>query len=210
MKAFKKILFVLVMAVMVCSPLTFADAKTKKETTTTTVVAGDEKAVNVNVFYSSTCPHCAALHEFLGELKKDKKINFMFNVVDFEVSEESNNALFSKVAAYFSQEADGVPFFTIGQKYYSGYSESLNDEIKNVIKEAYEDQSKNIDVVAGIKDGSITGKLDDSSDKTANNTVGFIILGVSVVVVIVLIVLSSKNKYYDEDEEETNDKEKKN
>lgn len=202
MKTLKKILFVFIVALMVVSPLSYVDAAKKEKATTTTVVAGDENAVAVSVFYSSTCPHCQALHAFLSELKKDDSINKMFNVVDYEVSEESNSDLWSKVAAYFDQETDGVPFFVIGQQYYSGYSESLNDTIKNKIKEVYADQSLNIDVVTGIKDGTITGKLSDTQDKSANNLVGVIILGVSVVVVIVLIVLSSKNKYYDEDEEE--------
>ena len=79
MKKFSKLFCVIIMAILLVVPSAsvFAAKTTKKTTTTTTTsatyaVSEDEKAVTMHVFYSPTCGHCAALHEFLGELKEDK------------------------------------------------------------------------------------------------------------------------------------------
>lgn len=218
MKNVKRLLFVFLAALLVLTPFVNVDAAKKKTktttttTTTTTTVKVDENAVVVSVFFRSSCPHCQALHEYLSELKKDSTIASKFIVADYEttqivdgneVSKEDVSALLDKVADYFDFHIDGVPFYVIGEKYYSGFGDSSKEELRERILELYNDQEKNIDVVTGISNGSITGKL---ADKSASNTLGIIILAVSVVVVIVLIILSGKNKYED-DEDEIEDEE---
>lgn len=206
MKNVKKLLFVFLMAALLVAPFANVSAASKKKVTTTkttTTVALDENAVTINVFYRTTCPHCQELHEFLAGLKASKEYASKINIVDYEVvTSEENAELMEKVGDYFDFAVDGVPFYVIGEKYYSGYTSSFDDQIKEQIDKLYKDKEANIDVVSGIKNGTITGKYSDNSSKAANNTVGMIILGVSVVIVIVLIVLSSKNKYYDEEDEE--------
>lgn len=202
----KKLLFVFLSVAMIALPFTSVSAKTAKKTektttTTTTTVAVDPNAVTVSVFYRTTCPHCQELHAFLKELKESKDYGKKFNVVDYEVvTSEESAALMAKVGDYFDFQVDGVPFYVIGTKYYSGFGDASKDEIKKQIDALYGNAEENIDLVAGISNGTITGKFDGNSGKSVNNTIGMIILGVSVVIVIVLIVLSSKNKYDDEEE----------
>ena len=97
MKKFSKLFCVIIMAILLVVPSAsvFAAKTTKKTTTTTTTsatyaVSEDEKAVTMHVFYSPTCGHCAALHEFLGELKEDKDYKDKFNIKDYNVSDSLN------------------------------------------------------------------------------------------------------------------------
>ena len=209
MKKFSKLFCVLMMTLMLVMPFAGVDAKTttKKKTTTTTTTSTatkstDENAINVYVFYSSTCPHCKDLHAYLDELKNDKDVRDKFNIVDYEVSTAENIDLMNKVSDYFKANITGVPFYVIGDKYFEGYSDNSKSSILDAIKDNY-GSSKYKDVVASVLDGT-AGELDDQG----SNVVGMVILGITVVIIIVLIVCSSKNKYYDDEEEsDTEDKE---
>lgn len=210
MKRICKLFCVLMVAMMLLVPVTGVYAAKKKTTTTTTTTTAAviDGAVNVYVFYSPTCQHCAALHTFLDELKEDKEYKDLFNVVDYDVQTSSTNYdLWLKVGEYFGQDVDGVPFYVIGDQYYEGFGDSAKDTIKTAIKNASSD-SKYKDVVDGIGKGEITGTKDENDDnKKGNNIVGMIILGITVLIIIILIVCSSKNKYYDDDEDDDEEEE---
>lgn len=209
MKRICKLFCVLIVAMMLLVPVTGVYAAKKKTTTTTTTTTAqvNDGAVNVYVFYSPTCPHCADLHTFLDELKEDKEYKKLFNVVDYDVqTSQTNYQLWEKVGEYFGVKIDGVPFYVIGDNYYEGFGDSAKDTLKTAIKNASND-SKYVDVVDGIGKGEITGTKDENSeDKKGNNIVGMVILAITVVIIIILIVCSSKNKYYDdEDDDEDED-----
>lgn len=205
----KKFFAMLLMVILVLSPVVYVDAKTTKKTTTTTTSAKTQKEpVNVYVFYGETCPHCESLHTYLDSLKDDKTVNYMFEVVDYEVwSNETNYNLMLQVGEYFEADITGVPFYVVGEKYYSGFGDSSQDSLLAAIKEAYNNTDYK-DIVAGIGTGEISGTASENDDsKKANDKVGMIILGITVVIVIILIVSSSKNKYYDDEDEENDEEE---
>ena len=212
MKKFSKLFCVIIMAILLVVPSAsvFAAKTTKKTTTTTTTsatyaVSEDEKAVTMHVFYSPTCGHCAALHEFLSELKEDKDYKDKFNIKDYNVSDSLNIELLDEVRDHFKNAGDGVPYYVIGDVDFEGFGESSKAEIKKTIDDMY--GSKNYkDVVNAIVKDEV-GTLSDD----ANNVIGMVVLGLCVVIIIVLIICSSKNKYYEddlEDEEETESEEK--
>lgn len=209
MKKVFKLFCVLMVSIMLVMPFNYVDAKTTKKTTTTkaTTTTGltfensqDEKAINIYVFYSSTCPHCQELHEYLAELKQDKDIKDKFNVVDYEVSGQGNpNAsLLQEVKSYFNVSDSYVPFYVIGNEDYTGFGESSKETLKKAIEDAYSSSSYK-DIVAAIVDGN-TDLL--NSEDEGNSIVGMIVLGVCVVIIIALVVCSSRNKYYDDEEDE--------
>lgn len=205
MKRICKLLCVLMVALVLVAPVTGVEAK-KKTTTTTTTAPVKAGAVNVYVFYSPTCPHCADLHTFLDELKEDKEYKDLFNVVDYDVAtSDTNRQLWQKVGEYFEVNVDGVPFYVIGDQYYEGFGDSAKDTLKTAIKNAANDK-KYRDVVDGIGKGEITKTIsEEKGEKKGNNVVGMVILAITVVIIIILIVCSSKNKYYDDEEDDDDD-----
>ncbi|HOB25676.1 MAG TPA: hypothetical protein PLB45_00585 [Bacilli bacterium] len=222
MKKFLKSLLVLLLVIV---PVSFANAKTTTTTTTakttttttttkaktTTASAGTNK-VNVYIFYGDGCPHCAALHTFTDSLKTNTDYNYMFNIVDYEVwYDETNSALMTSVGKYFNYDVSGVPFFVIGDKYFSGYSEDMDSQIEDAIKTAYNNDSY-VDVVAGIGSGNLTAGTSDSTatednESAKKDVVGYIILGIALVIVIAIVF--SRRSSYDEAEEDSKDEETK-
>lgn len=123
----------------------------------TFVMAKDK--VNVNIFKSSSCPHCAEALNFFNALKEDSEYGNYFELVLFETNGnsatiKSNIELAEKVASHFGFEFSGVPLIVIGDKYFEGYISSMDEELKGAIKNAYESDDYK-DVVAEIQGGKI-------------------------------------------------------
>lgn len=172
------------------------------------VSAEESNKVNFYIFYGEGCGFCQKLHDFTDKLQKDKEYNKMFNIVDYEVwQNQENSNLLVKVGEYFNEDVDGVPFYVIGDKYYSGFSEESSPaEIKAAIKAAYENE-KYVDIVAGIGEGTITksnSELDEKGTKD-NNIVGYIILGITAVIVVAIIFGRSNATYYPTEEQMISD-----
>ena len=195
----KKILSVLLALLVALTPIFGVSAKEEKE------------KVNFYIFYGDGCGFCASLHDYTDKLQKNKEYKDMFTIVDYEVwSNAQNSTLMTKVGEYFGTEVSGVPFYVIGDKYFSGFSaESSPSQIEAAIKAAYENKDY-VDIVAGIGEGSITvgdAQLSEQDNKTENNIVGYIILGITAIIVVAIIFGRSKDTYYDEDEEEVEEDE---
>ena len=166
---------------------------------------GEKEKINFYIFYGDGCGFCASLHEYTDQLQKNKEYKDMFTIVDYEVWSNTQNAtLMTKVGEYFGTEVSGVPFYVIGDKYFSGFSaESSPAQIEAAIKAAYENKEY-VDIVAGIGEGTITvgdAQLSENDDKTQNNIVGYIILGITAIIIVAIIFGRSQETYYDEDEE---------
>ena len=102
----KKILFTLIILFLF---IPFISAKNK---------------LKVYLFYSSTCPHCSALKEYLNEVDNiDLKM--------YEVGTYSKLA--QKVRDALGIKESGVPLLVIGSDYIIGYSEDYNDQINDMI-----------------------------------------------------------------------------
>lgn len=83
------------------------------------VNALEKNLVNIYVFYSDTCPHCASEKELLNELE-DKYDNI--KIYKYEVNTDNNMELFVNVAELLDTKVTGVPFTVIGDKVYKGFS----------------------------------------------------------------------------------------
>lgn len=87
--------------------------------------------INIDFFYSTTCPHCAKAKIFLDQVKKnysEVKIN------NYEVSANTNK-LFNYYQKYKVEKTlqGVVPAIFISDKYYIGYNEEIGKEINNHI-----------------------------------------------------------------------------
>lgn len=169
------------------------------------VSAEESNKINFYIFYGNGCGFCEKLHKFTAELEKDKEYNKMFNIVDYEVwKNQENSDLMVKVGEYFGEDVDGVPFYVIGDKHFSGFSEESSPaEIKAAIKAAYENKDY-VDIVAGIGQGTISKNNSDLTEEDAkkdNNMVGYILLGITAVIVVAIIFGRSNATYYPTEEQ---------
>ena len=197
MKKYFKILMIMVLVVF---PFVTVNAKTTKK--------AEKGPINFYIFYGSTCGYCQKLHNYTATLEKDKTINSKFRIVDYEVWGDKNNSdLMTKVGSYFNFNVDGVPFYVIGDQYFTGFSEESSPEkIVKAINEEYSD-SNYVDVVAGIQDGSIkvdsTGSNTKTEEKKKNDVVGYVILGITAAVVVAILFGRSNASEYVEPDSET-------
>lgn len=105
--------------------------------------------INVYLFWGDGCPHCEHAKEFFDELEKEYDNYYEF--VQYEVwYNEENKTLYEKVKKELNDNGTGVPFIVIGDKYFRGYSSSIDEDIKNTILEKYEDENY-VDVVEKVK-----------------------------------------------------------
>lgn len=104
-------------------------------------IESEEKA-NIYLFRGSGCEHC---YDFLTYLEAiTEQYGDHFNLISFEVwGNENNHKLMEKVASKRKEDLGGVPYIIIGNKSWSGYSDSLNMEIFSAIMEEYENKNAN-------------------------------------------------------------------
>lgn len=79
----------------------------------------EKNLVNIYLFYSDTCPHCAKEKELLDEIV-DKYDNV--RLYKYEIGDEDNSKLLDEVASLYNTTVSGVPFTVIGDKIYKGFS----------------------------------------------------------------------------------------
>ena len=146
MKRFKLLLVALVLMIV---PFFSVDAAQK---------------VNVYLFRGEGCPHCAEAEKFFEALSKDAEYSNYYELVDYEVWYDEDNAdLMDEVAEELNTKADGVPFMVIGEKYFSGYTSSMDTQLKEQIKYSY-NSSNYVDVVKKVQDNNITEDDDDEEE----------------------------------------------
>lgn len=191
----KKFFKVLMIMILVAFPFVSVNAKTTKKAA--------KEPINFYIFYGKSCGFCQKLHNYTATLENDKTINSKFRIVDYEVwYDENNSELMTKVGNYFDFDVDGVPFYVIGDQYFTGFNEETSPEkIVKAINEEYS-ASDYVDVVAGIQDGSITvtdsnntGKV-YNENKKKNDVVGYIILGITAAIVIAILFGRSSTGQY--------------
>ncbi|MGN1358557.1 MAG: hypothetical protein ACI4WU_04235 [Bacilli bacterium] len=105
---FKKIFFVMIVFMTGLS-FVMASEDSNKE----------KNLVNIYLFYSDTCPHCAKEEELLDEIM-DKYDNV--RLYKYEIGDEDNSKLLDEVASLYDTTVSGVPFTVIGDKIYKGFS----------------------------------------------------------------------------------------
>ena len=110
----------------------------------------EDGKVNFYLFKGEGCPHCADEEKWLQDIKKEYKdyVNFY----EFEVwYDENNSKMMEKAKEIFDFSGPGVPFTVIGDKYYSGFSDSIGMMMENTINdylntEINDDFNKKIDI----------------------------------------------------------------
>lgn len=146
----KKIMSILLVGLLFIPMLASADtvSQTLEEALTEEGIAhdlGDYKAsddkINIYLFRGNGCRHCKAFLTFLSE--NIEEYGKYFNLVSYEIFGNSDNSkLMSKVSKFFGEEATGVPYIVIGDQYFAGYGEGLNEDIKNAIVELYNSKER--------------------------------------------------------------------
>lgn len=87
---------------------------------------------NIYLFYGDGCGYCHELQEYLDSLPNN--IKSKFNLVEFETwYDDDNLELAREFALYFEEESDGVPYLIIGDKTFTGYSSTFNDDILDAL-----------------------------------------------------------------------------
>ncbi|MCX5893185.1 MAG: hypothetical protein NTW80_09480 [Deltaproteobacteria bacterium] len=133
-KFFLVLLTLAVLTLLVCAPGFPAD---------------EPQPVNVYLFWTKGCPHCAQEKEFLAKLvARDRQIK----VITFELTESRDNReLFQKVGLELRANVSGVPFTVVGEGYCIGWlaEESTGAAIEQAVQEARRTQAP--DVVAGLR-----------------------------------------------------------
>lgn len=155
--------------------------------------------VTVYIFRGDTCPHCLEAVTYFSSIYS--KYKDKIDVQTYEVYNNSDNAsLMKQVASEMGVSSNGVPLIIIGEKTFSGYGESLNEEILEAIDNAYNDKDYQ-DAVQGIINGTYEykGTKEESTDKKNSDLVGYIVLGATAVIIVLIIVGRMKSNSYYED-----------
>jgi len=102
-------------------------------------VAAQEKGIEINFFYSQTCPHCAREERFLGELEEkhpEIKIN------RFVVSKRDNVGLLEEFYKEYEVPVEYygmVPITFTNERYFLGFNEEIREGIEGCILECEKD-----------------------------------------------------------------------
>ncbi len=188
----KKVIYLLLI-LLLCFPFTMVEAKAKKKKTTTTTTIAVGNKVNVYVFYGIDSDPSSSLHDYLKELKENPELNYMFEVVDYEITQNKEyEELFDKVLTYFEQESKGVPFYVIGDTFISGYTKKKDEEIIATIKRKYSNLDTP-DIVGDIAKGVIKPDEVDEKKLRRNQLMGYIILGITSFAIGGIVFGRSKN-----------------
>ncbi len=82
-------------------------------------LAADNQPVNIYLFWTKGCPHCALEKEFLAKLAgQDRQLK----IVTFELTgSRENRELFQKVGEELRANVSGVPFTVVGERFVIGW-----------------------------------------------------------------------------------------
>ena len=113
-------------------------------------ISASAKEVTLNLFYGRECPHCEAEQEYLETLQKEygKKLK----IEKYEVWHNSENKeLLVKVKEALGDNNDYVPYTVIGTSAITGFNETYEDEIKELVEKTL--KNGDVDAVSYVKDG---------------------------------------------------------
>ena len=146
----KKILSILLVGLLFVPMLASAEVTTQnlEEVLTEEGIKHDlkdykesEDKINIYLFRGNGCGHCKNFITFL--YKNIDELGKYFNLVSYEISyNQDNSKLMSEVSKFFGEEATGVPYIVIGDKYFAGFGEGLKEDIKKAIKDLYEEKDR--------------------------------------------------------------------
>jgi len=95
------------------------------------------QTIQIDFFYSATCPHCAKAKEYFKLLKKDYS-QIVLN--QYEVSQEGQRLIESYKKNKVPLQSQGlVPVVFIEKQYFIGFSEEISNQIKKCIINAIQE-----------------------------------------------------------------------
>ena len=96
----------------------------------------DENKVNIYFFWGNGCPHCEEEFKFLKSIETEYGNYFTLNT--FEVWYSKDNAkILEQFANAMGDEVSGVPYTIIGNKTFTGFSETYKEQFLKAIKDQY-------------------------------------------------------------------------
>ena len=96
-------------------------------------IKSSEDKVNIYIFWGDGCPHCKHLAEFFNQHRSE--VEKMANLYTLEVWKNSDNlTLMKNFGKFLGETPKGVPYFIIGNKTFSGYSESDTKTQKQILE----------------------------------------------------------------------------
>ena len=117
---------------------------------TETDIKPSKDKLNIYIFWGDGCPHCKHLAEFLGE--KQSEIGDKISLYTFEVWKDKNNLSFLKsFGKFLGENPKGVPYIIIGNKTYSGFSET-DEETKQEIIDLIKTEASKTDKIDKYQD----------------------------------------------------------
>ena len=149
------------------------------------VNAKDKDKIKVYIFYGDGCPHCHNAMEFFKSIEEE--YGKYFELVSYETwySSTNNKLMLSAAEALNTDTTNlGVPYIIIGDKTFLGYTESYNEDIKEAIVNAYNDDD--------YKDKILPLVTEMKSNFKATISLVIGACGVLSIVVIINIVLRKK------------------
>jgi thiol-disulfide isomerase/thioredoxin len=112
------------------------------------VLAANDQAVNVYLFWTRGCPHCALEKKYLEKLaSQDKNLT----IISLELTESNaHRELLGKVGARLRADLSGVPFTVVGERFIIGWLDenTTGASLDKVIQEARRTRAP--DVVASL------------------------------------------------------------
>ena len=189
----KKFLILLVALIIALCPI-IANADTQTLNLNDTLIAEDitpeyedyketEEQVTIYLFRGAGCTHCYDFLTYLNSITKE--YGNMFKLRSFEVyNNQDNAALKDKVAKFFKEKADGVPYIIIGENTFYGFSDDMKEKVLKSIKNEY-----NAEVKYDIFD-----EMDKNETKKNPNDALFLLIPIVAIIIIVIIVRSAKKE----------------
>ena len=97
--------------------------------------------VIIYLFRGKGCAYCRKFLEFLNGITDE--YGKYFKLVSFESwYNEENSNLLGEISTFMGEQASGVPYISIGDKVFGGYTESYDESIKNAIKTLYDSKDR--------------------------------------------------------------------
>jgi len=108
--------------------------------------------INVYLFWGDGCSACARTKTFFETMDEDYKK--YYNLIKYEVwKNKENRDLMSSVGKLLNESPSAVPYLVIGNISITGYNNSKDNYIKQIIKEQYEiSPDKRIDLVKQVEE----------------------------------------------------------
>lgn len=151
-------------------------------------------AVTIYLFRGKGCGFCRAYLEFMNSIADE--YGKYFKMESHEVWYDNDNSkLMEEVSTYLGETARGVPYIVIGDKVFTGYTESYNDDIKQAIMDLYNTKkNKRYDVFKEMKNHPKGASSDGNSEMSNSNIIIWTLLFTIISTLIIISFVNLKLK----------------